>query len=207
MNRNTNTALLTVGVLGILGATTCLAGPASTPTSSIAPATMPKVGTTDVRYQSYNIEMVEVTGGRFWKPYADKPEAMQPGANQPAGLDPSLFQYRKPIDLTNTRLRKLAAALGPAYVRVSGTWANATYFQNSDDPAPATPPKGFNGVLTRQQWKGVVDFSKATDARIVTSFATSMGTRDAAGMWTPGQAQQLVGYTKSIGGNIAGLWA
>ena len=203
MNRNTNTALLTVGVLGILGATTCLAGPASTPTSSIAPATMPKVGTTDVRYQSYNIEMVEVTGGRFWKPYADKPEAMQPGANQPAGLDPSLFQYRKPIDLTNTRLRKLAAALGPAYVRVSGTWANATYFQNSDDPAPATPPKGFNGVLTRQQWKGVVDFSKATDARIVTSFATSMGTRDAAGMWTPGQAQQLVGYTKSIGGNIA----
>ena len=31
---------------------------------------MPRVGTVDERFQSYNIEAVEVTGGRFWKPYA-----------------------------------------------------------------------------------------------------------------------------------------
>jgi hypothetical protein len=99
-------------------------------------------------------------------------------------------------------LRKLAAALGPAYVRVSGTWANTTYFQNSDDAAPANPPTGFNGVLTRRQWKAVVDFSRAVDARIVTSFATSAGTRDASGLWTPAQARQFLAYTKSIGGNI-----
>lgn len=36
-----------------------------------------------------------------------------------------MFQARPSIDLTNARLRKLAAALGPAYVRVSGTWAMA----------------------------------------------------------------------------------
>jgi hypothetical protein len=29
-----------------------------------------KLGTVSDRFQSYNIEMVEVTGGRFWKPYA-----------------------------------------------------------------------------------------------------------------------------------------
>ncbi len=27
------------------------------------------IGKVDERYQSYNIEMVEVVGGRFWKPY------------------------------------------------------------------------------------------------------------------------------------------
>src|SRR5689334_12133966 len=37
---------------------------------SIAPAELKAIGKIDVRFQSYNIEMVEVTGGRFWKPYA-----------------------------------------------------------------------------------------------------------------------------------------
>ncbi len=113
-----------------------------------------------------------------------------------------MYQYRPPIDLTDTRLRKLAAALAPAYVRVSGTWANSTYFADQDNP-PASPPAGFNGVLTRQQWRGVVDFSQAVDARIVTSFAVRPGTRDAAGGWKPDQANRLLGYTSSIGGHIA----
>ncbi len=129
--------------------------------------------------------------------------ARESGANQPAGMSPDLYQYRPPIDLSKARLRKLAAALGPAYVRVSGTWANTTYFQNSDKPAPKTPPKGFNAVLTRQQWKGVVDFARAVNAKIVTSFATSPGTRNAAGVWTPDQARQFLAYTESIGGSIA----
>ena len=30
---------------------------------------MKHIGTVDERYQSYNIEMVEVVGGEFWKPY------------------------------------------------------------------------------------------------------------------------------------------
>src|SRR5437763_9999473 len=32
-------------------------------------ATMPRVATIDQRYQSYNVEMAEVIGGNFWKPY------------------------------------------------------------------------------------------------------------------------------------------
>jgi len=178
--------------------------------TNLSPATMSRVGAVDPRFQSYNIEMVEVIGGRFWKPYAStaaaaKQETAAAAANknQPTGMDPNLYQYRSPIDLSNPRLRKLAAALGPAYMRVSGTWANSAYFQDSDAPAPATAPKGFNGVLTRQQWKGVVDFAHATDAEIVTSFATSVGTRDAAGVWSPDQARQLLAYTKSVGGSIA----
>jgi hypothetical protein len=117
-------------------------------------------------------------------------------------MDPRLYQYRPPIDLTNPHLRKLANALAPAYVRVSGTWANTTYFPNTDQ-APAKPPAGFMGVLTRQQWKGVVDFSKAVDARIVTSFSTGVGTRDSSGVWTPEQARRWIAYTESVGGKIA----
>jgi heparanase len=182
----------------------------SSSAGAIAPENMPRIGTVDDRFQSYNIEMVEVTGGRFWKPYREidailktQASAAGSGSNQPAGMSPDLYQYRPPIDLSKARLRTLAAALGPAYVRVSGTWANTTYFQNSEKPAPKTAPKGFNGVLTRQQWKGVVDFARAVDAKIVTSFATSPGTRNAAGVWTPDQARQFLAYTKSIGGSIA----
>lgn len=38
--------------------------------SSISPAGMPRIDTVDERFQSYNVEMIEVTGGRFWKPYS-----------------------------------------------------------------------------------------------------------------------------------------
>jgi hypothetical protein len=36
-------------------------------------------------------------------------------------------------------------------------------------------------VLSRTQWRGVVDFSKAVDANIVSSFAVSPGVRDPNG--------------------------
>ena len=194
-----------------------LAGLANSPSlfgaavTAVLPAKMPRVGTIDERFQSFNIEMLEVTGGRFWAPYKQQSEApaatagSKPDAKDstPSGMDPSLYRYRPPIDLSNPRLRKLAAGLAPSYVRVSGTWANTTYFQDSDDPAPATPPPGFGGVLTRQQWRGVVDFSHAVDAKIVTSFAISPGVRDANGVWTPVEAKKFLSYTRQIGGSIA----
>lgn len=155
---------------------------------------MPRVATIDPRFQSYNIEMVEVTGGRFWKPYTPADARADPKADR--------FAARAPIDLRDGRLRKLAAALAPAYLRVSGTWANSTLFADSETP-PAAPPAGFKGVLTRQQWLDVIDFSHAVDAPIVTSFAISMGTRDAAGRWSPNQARQLLAFTRSTGGQIA----
>jgi heparanase len=176
---------------------------------SIDPATMPRIGAIDERFQSYNIEMAEVTGGSFWKPYkgqGSKKTAATPSMPKshsiPAGMDPSLYQYRPPIDLSNARLRKLAAALGPAYVRVSGTWANSIYFADTET-APAKAPSGFSGVLTRKQWKGVIDFAHSVNAQIVTSLATSVGTRDANGVWTPKQAKEWLAYTKSMGGEIA----
>jgi hypothetical protein len=159
---------------------------------SVMPASMARIGTIDDRFQSYNVEMVEVTGGAFWKPYGSERSARHS----------ELYAYRPPIDLTNPKLRKLAAALAPAYLRVSGSWANATYFADSDS-APSAPPPGFNGVLSRQQWRRAVDFSRAVGAQIVTSFAVSPGTRDAAGVWLPDQARRFLTYTYAVGGRVA----
>jgi hypothetical protein len=169
------------------------------------PAHMRRVGRVDERFQSYNIEMVEVTGGRFWAPYRSQVAPTKPGAEKLSapGIDPNAFRMRPPVDLHDRQLRSLAAALGPAYMRVSGTWANSTYFHDSDDPAPASPPPGFGGVLTRAQWRGVVEFSRAANARLVTSFAIGSGVRDDKEVWTPVELQKLLAYTSSIGGSVA----
>jgi Glycosyl hydrolase family 79, N-terminal domain len=158
---------------------------------SLVPSSMLRIATVDERFQSYNIEMAEVTGGPFWKPYGAR-------TNDP---HPELFSARPPKDLGNARLRKLAAALSPAFMRVSGTWANTTFFAEMD--APKTPPTGFKAVLTHRQWQGVVDFSRAVDAPIVTSFAISAGARDAHGVWKSEQARRLLAAARAMGGHIA----
>jgi heparanase len=172
------------------------------------PHSMPVIGHVDPRYVSFNVEAVEVTGGRFWKPFTrtdqtvvSEPALQRPGANSAAKSDP--YQYRAPIDLSNPKLQRLALALSPAYLRVSGTWRNSTYFQDNDEPALQTAPQGFNNVMTRAEWKGVVSFARSTKTEIVTSVAISDGTRDSNGVWTPSQAKTFFEYTRSVGGRIA----
>jgi hypothetical protein len=206
MNKLARSEFLATAVLAVLAVTASAPPLFGADAMVVTPHTMPRVGTVDARFQSFNIEMVEVTGGRFWAPYAKStaaPEAAPVAQLATPGIDPAAFRTRRPIDLANPRLRKLASALGPAHMRVSGTWANSTYFHDSDSPAPATPPAGFGGVLTRSQWRGVVEFSSAVNANIVTSFTISGGVRDAKGVWTPDQARKFLAFTKSLGGTIA----
>ncbi len=207
MNKKARCEFWASATLTVVCVAACSPASSAAEPIAVAPAKMPRIGSVDERFQSFNIEMVEVTGGRFWAPYS-KPAGAEPEPAPAAklstpGIAPAAFRTRAPIDLANPRLRKLAAALGPAYVRVSGTWANSTYFHDSYDPAPATPPAGFGGVLTRRQWRGVVDFSRAVNAGIVTSFAVSSGVRDVNGVWTPDQARKFLEFTKAIGGSIA----
>jgi hypothetical protein len=173
------------------------------------PARMRATGSVDPRYASFNVEMAEVTGGRFWKPYHASAKQTAGAAahaedhSQPPGMSDSLYQYRPPIDLSNPRLRMLARELGASYLRVSGTWANSTWFQDDDLSARATPPEGFRSVLTRAEWKGVLEFLHATGDSLVTSFAISAGTRNAQGEWTPEQARAWIDYTHRAGGTVA----
>lgn len=159
---------------------------------TIAPEAMDLVGTVNDRFLSYNVEMVEVTGGRFWRPYKD---GKREGDER--------YEYRPPLDLSDPRLTKLAAALGPSYVRFSGTWANATYF-DPDNSSKGKAPQGFDSVLTGDQWQEAVNFSRRVNAGIVTSFATSPGARDDSGVWQEArQAEPLIEFTKSLGAEIA----
>ena len=158
------------------------------------------VGKVDERFQSYNVEMCEVIGGDFWIPY-NLIDSVRKTTNK-KGVDALKWKI-EPINLYEKRLRNLAAALGPTYVRVSGTWANAVYFQNNDEPQLAMPPKGFKNVLTRSQWKGVVDFCKSVNGKLVTSFPISDGMRDEKGIWQPTQVKSILDYTQQIGGEIA----
>ncbi|MET0375349.1 MAG: hypothetical protein ABW128_13975, partial [Rhizorhabdus sp.] len=179
------------------------AAPALSQNAVLVPSTFPMVRKVDPRFQSYNVEMVEVVGGRFWAPYpkaGDKPA----NTNQPTGggVDiNAMFRKRPPLDLAKDRgLRTLARALGPAYIRVSGAWANRVFFHDADTPAPASPPPGFESVLTRPQWAGVVDFAKYVNAPLVGSFPVGVGARNPDGSWNPDQARRMIRYTRDLGG-------
>ena len=119
-----------------------------------------KIRTVDERLVSYNVEMTEVTGGTFWKEYT--PEQIQGKGKFPIiGIKnkDSMMQVYPPIDLTNPRLRKLANEIGPVWVRVSGTWATKTYY-DLDNKTGGAAPEGYDSVLTKEQWIGVLDFVK-----------------------------------------------
>jgi hypothetical protein len=149
-------------------------------------------GSVSPRFQSYNLEMVEVTGGRFWRDYR------QLG---PIRTAEDRYAYRPPINLANPRLRRLVSALGPAYIRVSGTWANTTWYSGQ---GRGERPAGFRQTLTHAQLRGLADFLRATHGQLVTSFAGSAGVRDASGRWQPAQMRLFVKDATQFGIRIAG---
>ena len=60
-------AALAFGILAVAASGPQTVGAAS---ATLTPSTLPRLGTVDARYQSYNVEMAEVIGARFWKPYS-----------------------------------------------------------------------------------------------------------------------------------------
>ncbi|PLK26625.1 hypothetical protein [Novosphingobium sp. TH158] len=191
--------------LAAMAGTASAAGEKSAPRRDLVPGQMPRTGKVDARFQSFNVESVEVTGGNFWAPYPKPGQAPAKPVAGPHGTEfaTNAYEKRDPIDLTgNRRLRVLARALAPSYMRISGSWANSIYFQDDDKPAGA-PPAGYQGVMTRAQWAGVIRFGKAVDARILTSFPVSAGARNPAdGAWSPDGARRLFNYTRRLGGRI-----
>src|SRR6187549_2486058 len=95
VNRSTVAFVAPLIVIGAGLATSQEARPAPT---TLAPKTMARVGEVDPRFQSYNVEMIEVTGGKFWKPYSSMasprlaPSPSPSASGTPGGLNPDLYE-------------------------------------------------------------------------------------------------------------------
>ncbi len=154
----------------------------------------------DERLVSYNVEMTEVTGGTFWKAYTD---AQVDGTEEfPVIQDwtnmGNLQQWYDPIDTTNPRLIKLAKDLGVAWVRVSGTWANKTYY-DFDGHCNGVVPEGFQNLLTLKQWTNLLDFVRAIDGKLLVSIANCPGIHAADEPMPFHQAELLFRTSKEYG--------
>ena len=152
------------------------------------------------RLVSYNVEMTEVTGGTFWKAYS---EAQVDGTEEfPKILDwtnmGNLQQWYDPIDTKNPRLIKLARELGTAWIRVSGTWANKTYY-DFDGHTGGVVPEGFQNLLTKDQWLSLLDFVKAVDGKLLVSIANCPGIHAADEPMPFEQADLLFKTSKEYG--------
>ena len=184
----------------------------------IDPAKFARVGRVSDRFQSYNIEMAEVTGGTFWRPYTERQvKGLEPFSvdsaveHLPAVEDSSaafsnlagLTAPVSPVDLTGKRIRTLARALGPVHVRVSGSWASHTYV-DLDGHTGGVPPEGYHAVLTREQWDGLIDFALDIDATLVTSMANTAGAHHEDGSWNPDNSRRFLEYTIASGLTVAG---
>ena len=167
------------------------------------------IHTVDERLVSYNIEMTEVTGGTFWKSYT--PGQIEGTEEFPPVKDiqnitamAELMQHYPPINLYNERLRELAKKLGPAWVRVSGTWATKTYY-DLDDTTHGQAPEGYASVLTREQWIGVLDFVKAVGGKLLISVSNCAGDHPDGGPLDLTQAKKIFDFSHKYGVEIAAI--
>lgn len=168
---------------------------------------LPTLRRVDKRLVSYNVEMAEVTGGTFWKSYTpgqiDGSEGFPPissfGDVTAMG---ELMQVYPPIDLSDPLLRRRAKELGSAWVRVSGTWATKTYY-DFEGTTGGKAPDGYQSVLTREQWLGVLDFVKAVGGKLLVSVSNCAGDHPGGGPLDLTQAKKLFSLSHDYGVDIS----
>jgi hypothetical protein len=148
--------------------------------ASVSVSASPIVARTSPGYVSFAVDLDQVTGGSFWS------QAPNARGNAPVAR----------YDFTRRRLRLLTRALAPAYLRISGTAANKTFYNMSATPL-ATTPAVYQRVLTKREWDAVNEFARAVGVRVVFGINAGPGPRDAAGDWAPTNALQLLRYTAS----------
>ena len=153
----------------------------------------------DSAITSYNIEMTEVTGGTFWKAFTPGQVAGTEEISA-AGLadKEKMMQVFPPVDLKEPRIRTLGKALGPVWVRVSGTWATSTYY-DFDGHTKGIAPEGFQSVLTKAQWDSVLDYVKEIGGKLLVSVANCPGVHKEDNTLDLEQARMLFAYSRQYG--------
>lgn len=139
----------------------------------------------DERFLSFAIDTAQVVGGEFWAPRGQGEGMLSTHA---------VGRY----DFARPQLRRLAAALAPAYLRIGGTDADRTIYHLADGAPPALP-RGARWVLTRQRWDEVNEFAQAMDLRVAFTLNAGPSARDANGDWDPESARGLISYSRAHG--------
>jgi heparanase len=146
----------------------------------------------DERFLSVALDTSQALGGHWWAPDARHLELGR-GDERTAP-----FAFDRP------RLRRLAAALAPAYLRIGGTEADVVYYDMSareSHPAPAP----YELVLTRERWDAVNEFARATGYDLLFTVNAGPGPRARDGRWSPQNADSLLEYTRAAGYRVP-IW-
>lgn len=132
----------------------------------------------DERYVSFTIDLGQIAEPtRFWNP---------DGSGETVG--------RPSYDFANERIRRMAGALSPAYIRIGGTEAdrvlyalNTTYQQ---------PPPPFQSVLTTQHIDALGAFALAAGLQVSFTVNAGWGARNGDGRWDSTQTRALMRYVR-----------
>jgi heparanase 1 len=180
--------LLSVGGLAVVrevGQSSPAAGP-TPPHVALSLGLDRPVARVEPRFLSVAVDTAQVVGGEFWAPKGS-------GEGLLSTHTTDSFDFSRP------RLRNLARALGPAYLRIGGTAADRTVYRMDDSAAGAPLPDGARWALTRARWDQVNAFAKDIDFRIVFTLNAGRSARDAHGRWDPESARPLIAYTQQHG--------
>jgi len=146
-------------------------------------------GEVDARFLSLMLDSALLVGGVWWSPEGEVGTGVE---------GPRI----EPVDLGAPRLRRLARALAPAYLRVGGTEADRIHLALDGD---APPPPGFAHTLGAARWAELVAFIRAADLDLFLTLPAGPGTRDAEGAWTPRDARRLLDHARRRSDPIAVL--
>jgi heparanase 1 len=141
------------------------------------------VHTVDERYLSFTLDLGQIAEPtRFWNP---------DGSGETIG--------RPSFDFASERMRNMAAALAPAYLRIGGTEADRVlYALEADDVLPKPPPP-FKSVLTAKHVDALGQFALATGLHIAFTVNAGWGARTPTGEWESTQTRALMRQTRERG--------
>lgn len=145
----------------------------------------------DEHFLSVAIDTSQLVGGHFWS--ASGRVEVGRGSERVA-----------PIDLRRPRLRALARALGPAYLRVGGTEADHVHYAVGAARGSERPP-AYELTLDESTWDGLQQFARAAGFELVFTVNAGPSARDADGAWRSENAEQLFAYAAARGDRVA-VW-
>jgi heparanase 1 len=145
----------------------------------------------DPRYLSFAVDSSQVAGGMWWS--EDTSVSGSTGSTKVP-----------PFDFTRPRLRALASALAPAFLRIGGSEADRVFYDLSEAPVATAPPP-YELVITRPIWDGLAGFARDLDLTLFFTLNAGPGPRDADKRWEPANARELVRYATGRGDPVE-IW-